>query len=686
MARRLGNAHRRVQGFARVAPRVFRARPPVVRLQAAHPPPVVVALGEARDRAGEGGSCQGGPEWKDVGLMAAQPAPRTSPEEEAPTPASLSLLTIPGDTPEDADTFWLREVYQGDRLPQFTLRAVLLGSGIGALTCATNLYAGLKMAVAFPVAITAALLAHASHGALRRLAPRASGAPLSALETCCAQTVASSAGYATGGALVSVQGAWLLTTGSHPPAWALLAWTLLLSALGVFFAVPLKRRLIDHEQLPFATGTAAAATIRALHAPDTGARPGLRMLGLGGLVAGLITTAREGLGRLPYVFPLPGALGGMSLERLGFGLETSLLPLGAGALLGLRLTASWLLGALLIHGVVAPRVFAAGFVAPDGDFLAWSLWPGAAALTTASLLHFTSQGRVLGRALRGLVSGRAPPPHPVDALQVPGRWLLVGVAVLTPAIVAVAHVGFGVPVPHAALAVALSFVLCLIACRVTGETDATPVGALGQVTQLTYGVLLPRNVEANLATAGITVNSASAAADLLSDLKTGHLLGAHPRRLFLAQLFGSVVGAAAVVPLFFLLVPDRSALGTERFPAPAAAITASVAQVLSTGVGGLEPSTRAALAWAALAAAVLTLAERLLPERARRWVPSPLGMGLACLLPPSTALGFFLGALAAAVTRRVRPAADSGVVTLAAGLIAGEGLVGVTIVLSQALW
>jgi uncharacterized oligopeptide transporter (OPT) family protein len=271
-------------------------------------------------------------------------------------------------------------------------------------------------------------------------------------------------------------------------------------------------------------------------------------------------------------------------------------------------------------------------------------------------------------------------------LQVPGRWVLAGVVVLAPAILAVAHAGFGVPVAHAALAVALSFILCLIACRVTGETDATPVGPLQQLTQLTFGVLLPRNVEANLATAGITVNSASAAADLLSDLKTGHLLGADPRRLFLAQLFGSLVGAAAIVPLFYALVPDRSALGSERFPAPVAAMTASVAQVLSTGLGSLGPATRAAILWAALAAILLALAERHLPERARRWVPSPLGMGLACLTPFSTGLGFFLGALAAAVTRRLRPSAGERVVTLASGLIAGEGLVGVAIVLTQALW
>nr|WP_224245790.1 OPT family oligopeptide transporter [Hyalangium gracile] len=600
------------------------------------------------------------------------------------------LLRVPGDTPEAADTFWLRQVYRGDRLPQLTLRAVLLGSAVGVVTCATNLYAGLKVGLQFGVAVTAVLLAQMTHGLLRRLSPGLGGAPLSPLEACCSQAVASAAGYATGGALVSVQGAYLITQGHHPPGWTLLAWTFLLSALGVLFAVPLKRQLVDREQLPFATGTAAAVTVHALNGTGAEAAARLRALGLGGLVAGVITAGREALGRIPAAWPLPGSLGGVPLEKLGFALETSLLPVGAGALLGLRTTASMLLGAGVFHGLVAPRLISAGHISAEGGvgaLLTWGLWPGAAALTTASLLRFALQGRTLARALRGWGAARNRPPHPVDALQVPRGWLLAGMAVLTPATVAVAHVGFGIPVLHATLAVGLSFILCLMACRVTGETDATPVGPLGQVTQLTYGVLLPRNVEANLVTAGITVNAASSAADLLSDLKTGHLLGAHPRRQFLAQLLGTAVGALAVVPLFYLLVPDRSALGGERFPAPAAFTTASVAEVLASGLEGLSPAIRAAVAWAALAAAVLTLAEHLLPERLRRWAPSPLGVGLACLLPASTSMGLFIGGLAMAVTQRVRPASVEGrVLPLSAGLIAGEGLVGVVIAALGSVW
>src|SRR5690606_17091397 len=134
--------------------------------------------------------------------------------------------------------------YQGDRVPQLTVRAVLLGAAIGLVMCLSNLYAGLKTGLVFGVAVTAGLLAHSTHGVLRRLTR---GAPLSELETNSAQTVASAAGYSTGGALVSVNGAYLLVTGQHPPLWTLLAWTFCLSALGVFFALPLKRQLIDRE-------------------------------------------------------------------------------------------------------------------------------------------------------------------------------------------------------------------------------------------------------------------------------------------------------------------------------------------------------------------------------------------------------------------------------------------------------
>src|SRR6266700_2818762 len=109
----------------------------------------------------------------------------------------------------------------------------------------------------------------------------------------------------------------------------------------------------------------------------------------------------------------------------------------------------------------------------------------------------------------------------------------------------------------------MSFVLSLVACRATGETDTTPIGAMGKVMQLLFALFHPKQLIPNLASAGIAANSAIGSADLLTDLKSGYLLGANPRKQFLAQFAGIFVGTVVTVLAFRLLVPDASALGTD---------------------------------------------------------------------------------------------------------------------------
>ncbi len=61
-------------------------------------------------------------------------------------------------------------------------------------------------------------------------------------------------------------------------------------------------------------------------------------------------------------------------------------------------------------------------------------------------------------------------------------------------------------------------------------------------------------------TASVTASTGLASADLLEDLKTGHLLGAHPRRQFVAQFLGIFTGTAATCIGSYALVPDVTAL------------------------------------------------------------------------------------------------------------------------------
>src|SRR5262249_13036429 len=96
---------------------------------------------------------------------------------------------------------------------------------------------------------------------------------------------ASSAGYSTGGTLISAFAAYMLinqTTMSLPD---MLAWVFFLAVLGVTMAIPMKRQMINIEQLRFPSGIAAAETLRALHAAAGQGARSARALAWAGLIA-----------------------------------------------------------------------------------------------------------------------------------------------------------------------------------------------------------------------------------------------------------------------------------------------------------------------------------------------------------------------------------------------------------------
>jgi hypothetical protein len=113
-------------------------------------------------------------------------------------------------TPEEIERQWYEQVYrgQGDRMAQLTWRAVLLGSCLGGVLSLTNLYIGLKAGWGFGVAITASILSYAIWTSLLKVG--LARAPMTILENNCMQSTASSAGYSTGGTLVSAFAAYII--------------------------------------------------------------------------------------------------------------------------------------------------------------------------------------------------------------------------------------------------------------------------------------------------------------------------------------------------------------------------------------------------------------------------------------------------------------------------------------------
>ncbi|MBZ4417228.1 OPT family oligopeptide transporter [Myxococcus sp. RHSTA-1-4] len=622
------------------------------------------------------------------------PSPSPSPSEPRIHPSD----TPPGDTgasaEKDPERYWLEHVYQGG-VRQLTPRAVISGMLIGAVMCLSNLYVILKTGWSLGVTITACILAFAVFGTLRSL--RLLKQDFTDLENNAMGSVASAAGYMTGGGNMAAVPALLMLTGTLPPSGWLVVWFAVISALGVFAAIPIKRQLINVEALPFPTGTATAETIRALHGHGEVARRKSRLLGAAGLIGSLLVIFRDArftwLTNIPEKASLPFTILGKKASAWSLSFDFSLLLVGAGALVSFKTGWSMLLGAVLTYGFLAPEMVSRGVI-PEVTYRAinsWTVWTGSALLVSSGLLSFAFQWRSVARsfkALSGLFGGkgkRQEEEDPLAGIECPPSWFPLGFAVLGPVAVFLMAYLFQIPWWAGVLAMPLAVVMGVIASRVTGETDTTPTKALGPVTQLIFGGLAPGNIPANVMSANATGGVGLHSADLLTDLKSGWLLGANPRQQFIAQLFGVVAGAAVVVPVFNILVPSADMLGTEEFPAPASMVWAGVSKLLATGVSALHPTARLGALCGASLGIMLVLLEKWAPAKAKAYVPSAAGFGLAIVIPGSSSIAFFIGAAIAEVLRRVKPKlAEDTVLPVSSGFIAGESLLGIGIAMAKA--
>jgi uncharacterized oligopeptide transporter (OPT) family protein len=361
--------------------------------------------------------------------------------------------------------------------------------------------------------------------------------------------------------------------------------------------------------------------------------------------------------------------------------------IAAGAITGLHVGWSMLAGSITAWMIFVPILQHRGVIDDTGyaALVPWTLWGGVACMVASSLVSFGLQWRTAVRAFSDLGAmfggGRSRGNDPLSAIETPASWFVGGQILGLVGLAWLGHVTFAMPFWETVIAVLLSFVLALVACRVTGETDTTPVGAMGKITQLTFGVLSPGNVNVNLMSANITAAAAASSADLLTDLKSGYLLGAHPRRQFIAQFAGIFVGTAVTVLSFRLLVPDAAVLGSDQFPAPAAQTWRAVASALSHGVGSLGAVKIWSIAVGTLVGVVLSLLPRLMPDR-RHLIPSPAGVGLAWTFHWYYGVLFFVGGLLGWWIEKKYPRwAEEFTFPVASGWIAGESLMGVGLVI-----
>lgn len=565
-------------------------------------------------------------------------------------------------------------------MPPAELTARALGSGalVGVVLAVGNIYMGLKTGWWDSGNIFAAILGYAFFSANR-------ARPYTVLENNVTQAAAAAVAAmpSTIGLLGAVPA--LALAGHTYSTWALSAWGLALGVIGVIIALPLRRRLIVDEALPFPSGIATAEVIAAAHAAGSAAIRRARALLASGVCAGLVRWFQRGRPAwIPEVLDLPGRIAGVPAASFGMGFGLSPLLLGAGALIGPAIALSVLAGALLAWGVLAPALLRHGLVAVTAGNLEpvqlWLNWPGVALTVAAALLELLRQAGTLRRALGDLRAiGRSQANSGGDN-DAPLRQVMVlgGLAVA-----ATLLLGWWIFRLHpliTLLSLAISVLLANVCARASGQTDIAPLGPLGQLTQAMLGMVERGNLVTNIAGGSVVAGDAAQTGTMLYAFKTGQILGGSPRRLIYTQLFGMVIGALVSVPAY-QLVTGAFGLHSGALPAPTAIQWKTVAEVVSRGREALPAGTLLASAIAFAVGVALTLWRQRLGARGR-FLPSSLALGIGFILGVNMAVTVALGALVMVLARKLRPTqTEAYAPSLAAGAIAGESLVGVLIAL-----
>ena len=264
---------------------------------------------------------------------------------------------------EERDLEWLATVYRGDKERDLTVRAVVAGMIFGGLMSLSNLYVGLKSGWGLGVDIAAVVVIFAVFKTLRGIGVVRREFGL--LENTMMMTVTVAASWISSAGLVSAVPALTMLTGYTFVWWKLTLFIAVILYLGLFMAIPLKRQMIQVDNLRFPANIPTGETLLVMYSHGGDAMKKAVSLGIAGLFGAILAGLRDGLAWIPGLLVLPWRIGGVALAKLTLSFEPSLIFIGIGAICGIKVGLSMLLGLVLNYGILAPCLINAKVIKHD---------------------------------------------------------------------------------------------------------------------------------------------------------------------------------------------------------------------------------------------------------------------------------------------------------------------------------
>ena len=568
--------------------------------------------------------------------------------------------------------------------PELTVTSVIMGCILAVIFGAANAYLGLRVGMTVSASIPAAVI---SMGVIRVLLRRNS-----ILESNMVQTIGSAGESLAAGAIFTMPALFLWAEEGLSDKPGIVEITLIAlcgGILGVLFMVPLRNALIvkEHATLLYPEGTACADVL--LAGEEGGANASTVFSGMG--LAAIFKFVVDGLKLLPA--DVAAAFKSFKGE---IGMEVYPALLGVGYIVGPKIASYMFVGSLMGWMVIIPMICLFGpdtwmYPAAEGTTIAqlyanggaaaiWSTYVkyiGAGAIATGGIISLIKSLPLIVTTFRDSMKsmkGSKSTSTARTAQDLPMQFILLGVI----AMVFIIWIVPAIPVTllGAFIIVIFGFFFATVSSRMVGLVGSSnnPVSGMAIATLLiaTFAIKSSGKTGIDGMTAAIAVGSviciiAAIAGDTSQDLKTGYLLGATPKKQQMGEMLGVVVSGLAIGGVLYLLNAAWG-YGTAEIPAPQAQLMKMIVEGI---MGGNLP-------WGLVFIGVfLAICLEILRIPV---MPFAIGLYLPIYLNATIMIGGVVRGLLdrrKGVDEKTKTAQSTDGTLYCAGMIAGEGLVGI---------
>ncbi len=568
--------------------------------------------------------------------------------------------------------------------PELTVTSVIMGCILAVIFGAANAYLGLRVGMTVSASIPAAVI---SMGVIRVILRRNS-----ILESNMVQTIGSAGESLAAGAIFTMPALFLWAEEGLSDKPGIVEITLIAlcgGILGVLFMVPLRNALIvkEHATLLYPEGTACADVL--LAGEEGGANASTVFSGMG--LAAIFKFVVDGLKLLPA--DVSAAFKSFKGE---IGMEVYPALLGVGYIVGPKIASYMFTGSLIGWMVIIPLICLFGpdtwmYPAAEGTTIAqlyanggaaaiWSTYVkyiGAGAIATGGIISLIKSLPLIVTTFRDSMKsmkGSKNTSTERTAQDLPMQFILLGII----AMVFIIWIVPAIPVTllGAFIIVIFGFFFATVSSRMVGLVGSSnnPVSGMAIATLLiaTFAIKSSGKTGIDGMTAAIAVGSviciiAAIAGDTSQDLKTGYLLGATPKKQQMGEMLGVVVSGLAIGGVLYLLNAAWG-YGTAEIPAPQAQLMKMIVEGI---MGGNLP-------WGLVFVGVfLAICLEILRIPV---MPFAIGLYLPIYLNATIMIGGIVRGLLdrrKGVDEKTKTAQATDGTLYCAGMIAGEGLVGI---------